>query len=115
MVKESKELFSKSKYSEQIIIQFLNIRKLLGLFLILRRRDGSETFEAPFPRSVKAGFRGTIRIAFAKRLREFFAQEGDNYVLGQVTCSDFPNIFVIYEIPRDEVVLDERVNMARRD
>ena len=93
LVKWSKELFSKSKYSKQIIIQFLNIIKLLGLFLILRRGDCRETFEAPFPRSVKAGFGGTIRIVFAKKLREFSPQEGNNYELRQETYSDFQNIF----------------------
>lgn len=63
------------------------------MFLILRRRDGSETFKAPFPRSVKAGFRGTIRVAFAKRLRHFFPRVGNNYLLRHETCSDFHKSF----------------------
>ena len=42
-------------------MQFLNNIKVLGLFLILCRRVGSETFEALFPlRSIRAGFGRTI-------------------------------------------------------
>ena len=42
-------------------MHFLNNINLLGLFLILCRRVGSETFESLFPqRSIRDGFSGTI-------------------------------------------------------